>query len=108
MRIVSLAILATSLSIGASAALAQETALTLPLNDTSHLTPHNVTVAAVRYRDSDAVEVRLAGAYRGPDKDTFALIRGFDFHDGTIEVDVAGALLPTALTGARGFVGVAF
>jgi hypothetical protein len=108
MRIVRAVILAASLSISASAGFAQGTATTLPLNDASRLQPHNVTVAAVRYRDSDAVEVRLAGEYRGPDKDTFAFIPGLDFHDGTIEVDVAGSILPTALSGARGFVGVAF
>jgi hypothetical protein len=35
-------------------------------------------------------------------------VPGVDFHDGTIEVDVAGAVLPEAPTDARGFVGVAF
>jgi len=40
--------------------------------------------------------------------DTFAFVPGLDFHDGTIEVDVAGSVLPTTLTGARGFIGVAF
>src|SRR5262249_2611253 len=44
----------------------------------------------------------------GPDKDTFAFVPGLDFHDGTIEVDVAGSLLPSALSGARGFIGIAF
>jgi hypothetical protein len=48
------------------------------------------------------------GPYRGPDTDTFAFIPGLDFHDGTIEVDVAGSILPNSLSGARGFVGVAF
>jgi hypothetical protein len=108
MRVVGIAIVAASLSIAGSTGLARGAAVTLPLNDAARLAPHNVTVAAVRYRDSDALEVRLAGAYRGPDKDTFALIPGLDFHDGTIEVDVAGSLLPTALSGARGFVGIAF
>ena len=107
MGIVGAAILAVSL-IATSAGVAQDAAITLPLSDTSRLTPHNVTAVAVRYRDSDAVEVRLAGAYRGPDKDTFAVIQDLDFHDGTIEVDVAGSLLPSALSGARGFVGIAF
>lgn len=107
MRALGVAIIATSLSIAASA-FAQQTAIMLPLTDTARLEAHNVTVAAVRYRDSDAVEVRLAGAYRGPDKDTFAFIPGVDFHDGTIEVDVAGSLLTIALSGARGFVGIAF
>jgi hypothetical protein len=108
MRIVGAAISAMWLSMSASADVAQGTATTLPLNDASRLEPHNVTVAAVRYRDSAAVEVRLAGPYRGPDRDTFAFIPGLDFRDGTIEVDVAGSILPTAPPDARGFIGIAF
>jgi hypothetical protein len=87
---------------------AKERRITLPLNDASELEPHHVTATPVRYRDSEALEVRLAGPYRGPDLDTFALIPGLDFHDGTIEVDVAGSVLPGSLSGARGFVGIAF
>src|SRR5258708_34173503 len=82
--------------------------VSLPLNDVSQLELHHVTATPVRYRDSDALEVRLARPYRGPDTDTFAFIPGLDFHDGTIEVDVAGSVLPGALSGARGFVGIAF
>jgi hypothetical protein len=111
MSIVRAGITAMSWSIStvlAPAAAAQGTATTFPLSDSSRLQPHNVTVAGVRYRGSDAVEVRLAGPYRGPDMDTFAVVPGVDFHDGTIEVDVAGSVLPTALAGARGFVGIAF
>jgi hypothetical protein len=85
-----------------------EKRITLPLNDVSQLEPHHVTATPVRYHDSEALEVRLAGPYRGPDLDAFALISGLDFHDGTIEVDVAGSVLPGALSGARGFVGIAF
>jgi hypothetical protein len=87
---------------------AEERRINLPLNDASELELHHVTAIPVRYRDSDALEVRLAGPYRGPDLDTFAFIPGLDFHDGTIEVDVAGSVLPGALSGARGFVGIAF
>jgi len=92
----------------ASAASAQGDGVTLPLNDATQVQPHNVTVTAVNYRGREALEVRLTGPYRGPDTDTFAFIPGLDFHDGTIEVDVAGTPLPSALPGARGFVGVAF
>ena len=92
----------------ASAAFAQGKAITLSLNDAAQVQPHNVIVTAVSYRGSDALEVRLTGPYRGPDTDTFAFVPGLDFHDGTIEVDVAGTPLPSALPGARGFVGVAF
>ena len=87
---------------------AEKRSITLPLNDVSQLELDHVTATPVRYHDSEALEVRLAGPYRGPDLDTFALIPGLDFHDGTIEVDVAGSVLPGALSGARGFVGIAF
>ncbi len=87
---------------------AADSVVTIAGDDASFVRPHNVTVEAVRYEGSDALQIRLAGAYRGPDMDTFAYIPGLDFHDGTIEVDVAGSILPTALAGARGFVGVAF
>jgi hypothetical protein len=62
----------------------------------------------VSYRGSDVIEVRPTGSHGGFDVDTFAFVPGLDFHDGTIEVDVAGSLLPSALPGARGFIGVAF
>ena len=38
----------------------------------------------------------------------FAIVPGIDFHDGTLEVDVAGSILPNAPRDARGFVGIAF
>src|SRR5947209_125341 len=71
--------------------------VTLALNDAAQVQPHNVTATAVSYRGSDALEVRLTGPYRGPDTDTFAFVPGLDFHNGTIEVDVAGTPLPSAL-----------
>jgi hypothetical protein len=92
----------------ASAAFAQLNGVMLSLNDAAQVQPRNVTVTAVSYHGSDALEVRLTGPYRGPDTDTFAFVPGLDFHDGTIELDVAGTPLPSALPGARGFVGVAF
>jgi len=89
-------------------AMAEQDAVVLPLRDAATVQPHHVTVKAVRYAGSDALEVRLTGPYRGPDTDTFAFVPGLDFHDGTIEVDVAGTPLPDAPPGARGFVGIAF
>jgi hypothetical protein len=102
------AALAVLLGLSAAPAVADDQAITLPLNDASVVRPHHVTVQAVRHHGSDALEVRLTGPYRGPDTDTFAFVPDLDFHDGTIEVDVAGAVLPDALADARGFVGVAF
>jgi hypothetical protein len=89
-------------------ALADGNVITVPLNDVSQVRPRNVTAKAVRYRGSDAIEVRLLPPYRGADVDTFAFIPGLDFHDGTIELDVAGSILPDAPDTARGFIGIAF
>ena len=105
MRVATLAML---LSLSVSPIVAEPNAITLPSNDASVVRPRNVTVAAAHYGGSDALEVRLTGPYLGPDKDTFAFVPDLDFHDGTIEVDVAGSPLPNAPSGARGFVGVAF
>ena len=87
---------------------AQPTSVTLPLNDAASVQPRHVSVAPVRYGGSDAIEVRQTGPDLGFDQDTFAFVPNFDFHDGTIEVDVAGSPLPGAPAGARGFIGVAF
>ncbi len=108
MRYLQAGTVALMLMAPAPAAIAEGNAISLPLNDAALVTPRNVTVSAVRYGGGDALEVRLTGPYRGPDEDTFAFVPGLDFHDGTIEVDVAGSLLPTALPGARGFIGIAF
>jgi hypothetical protein len=65
----------------------EENLITLPLNDAAQVKPRNVTVKAMRYHDSDALEVRQTGPYRGFDTDTFAFVPGLDFHDGTIARD---------------------
>ena len=94
--------------ISASTVFAQGVAITQPLSDASVVRPRNVTVKAVRYGGSDALEVRQTGGRRGFDADTFAFVPGVDFHDGAIEVDVAGSSLPDAPPQARGFIGIAF
>jgi hypothetical protein len=98
----------TLLALSALPALSQNSSITLPLNDAAQVTPRNTTVKAVNYRGSEALEVRITGPYRGFDQDTFAYIPGLDFHDGTIELDVAGSLQPSAQPDARGFIGIAF
>jgi hypothetical protein len=108
MRNIRAATSAVLLSMSTLPVLAEGNAMTLSLHDASQVRPRNATVQAVRYGGSDALEVRLTGQYRGFDTDTFAFVPGLDFHDGTIEVDVAGSSLPDAPPNARGFVGVAF
>jgi len=108
MQKVRAATLAMLLVMSAWPVVAQGNAITLSLNDASQIQPRNVTVEAVRYGGSEALRVRQTGPYRGFDTDTFAFVPGLDFHDGTIEVDVAGSSLPDAPPNARGFVGIAF
>jgi hypothetical protein len=108
MRKLHAAILTALLGLPAASTFADGSTITLGLDDASQVQSHNVTTTATRYNGSDVLEIRLTGLYRGPDMDTFAFVPGVDFHDGTIEVDVAGSPLPSALPGARGFVGVAF
>ncbi len=43
-----------------------------------------------------------------PDENTYARVPGVDFHNGVIEVEVRGGLLPDAPDYARGFIGIVF
>ena len=90
-----------------SNAYAADDELKLALDDASQVTAHNVTVRAVNYRGGRALEVRRV-ALGKPDIDTFAFVPDVDFHNGTIEVDVSGGVLPDAPPGARGFIGIVF
>jgi hypothetical protein len=90
------------------AAGAAETELSFALDAVSQVEARNVTVRAVEYRGGPALEVRRRVSGVAPDIDTFAFVPGLDFHNGTIEVEVAGSPLPDAPAGARGFVGVVF
>ena len=78
------------LALSALSASAQERTVTMRLDKATLVQPHNVTVKAVRYHDRDVLEIRQIGEARGFDLDTFAFVPGLDFHDGTIELDVAG------------------
>jgi hypothetical protein len=91
------------------AAAPEQRSLALSLCDPAQVRPRNVSVTPARFGGQSCVEVRLSGgSYPGPDRDYFAYVPGLDIHDGTIEVELAGAPLPGARGGARGFVGLAF
>ncbi len=62
---------------------------------------------AATYRGRRAVHLRALTSH-GPDDVVLALLSSEDFKDGTIELEVAGAPLPTAPADDRGFIGVAF
>jgi hypothetical protein len=72
--------------------------------DPATLALTNATVEAVTWRGAPALKVVAADAT----KEGVALIKGATFHDGTIEVDVAGLPGSRANDLARGFIGVQF
>ncbi len=90
-------------------------AQSFPLDSTRGLQPHNVTVDAVSYQGRKAVRVMsLPGTDASYDMQKsgtgggIVVLPDASFHDGTIEVDIAGKPQPNAPALARGFVGVAF
>ena len=59
------------------------------------------------FTDSNVIRVWKTGTLE-PDINTYAAVVGSDFHNGIIEVDVCGGLLPDAPDYARGFIGIVF
>jgi hypothetical protein len=67
---------------------------------------HNVKAEAVNYNDKPAVRLdALPDAANGA---SYAILKGSRFHNGTIEVELAGKPGANAGPGARGFIGIAF
>jgi hypothetical protein len=83
---------------------------TLPSGATAQsvdrLTPHNVKVTAVDYQGKHAVKIVEDGTIANGE--AYALVTGPEFHDGTIEVEMAGRPAAGASEAARGFIGIAF
>lgn len=79
-------------------------ALALEISD---FDAQGVTLASENYRGHEAIKVMEQNPGGG---DTIAILKGALFHNGTIEVWLAGAPTNTAAAaqGARGFVGIAF
>ncbi len=91
------------------------TAQTFALDSTNGLQPHDVKIEAATYQGRKAVRVlpsvppdaEMAAARNG-EGGGIVVLQGTSFHDGTIEVDVAGKPRAGAAPDARGFVGLAF
>jgi len=70
------------------------------------LVPHHVTLTAVDYKGKRAIKVVEDGEVANGE--AYAVLKGTEFHDGTIEVELAGLPSATAGAAARGFIGIAF
>ncbi len=70
------------------------------------LEPHGVTVGNATYQGRSAVRIdALPSAANG---ESYAIVKGSRFHNGTIDVELAGKPASSAGPGARGFIGIAF
>jgi hypothetical protein len=70
------------------------------------LEAHGISVADTTYQGKAAVRIdALPTAANGQ---SYAILKGSRFHNGTIEVDLAGKPAVNAFGGARGFIGIAF
>ena len=77
----------------------------IPLTDPATLDLHGTTAQVTTWHDRPALNLtRKPGA----STQQLAILRSHSFHNGTIEVDLAGALSKTADASDRGFIGIAF
>lgn len=70
------------------------------------LTAHHVKLEAADYLGKRAVRIVEDGEV--PNGEAYAVVKNVEFHNGTIEVELAGRPTASAFAGARGFVGLAF
>jgi hypothetical protein len=81
---------------------------TIPLDSVQGLKLVNVKAEPVSYKGRKSLCVTDAAPQGTGDEGRLAVLSGFEFQDGTIEVDLTGEPGPNAGEGARGFVGLAF
>src|SRR5215467_9545822 len=70
------------------------------------LEAHSVSVSKSMYQGKSAV--RVDALPDASDGESYAIVKGSQFHNGTIEVDLAGKPAANAGAAARGFIGIAF
>lgn len=70
------------------------------------LEAHGVSAVNTTYQGRAAV--RIDAFPTAANGRSYAIVKGSRFHNGTIEVDLAGKPAVNAIAGARGFIGIAF
>jgi hypothetical protein len=80
----------------------------IPAQTAAQLTAHQVKITDTDYKGKHGVKIVEDGAV--PNAQAWAEVKGLTFHNGEIEVEVAGqpATGGAAAGGARGFIGIAF
>jgi hypothetical protein len=72
----------------------------------AQLTPNNVRVESVDYKGKRAIKLVEGGDVANGE--AYAIVKGATFHNGEIEVELAGQPAGGAVAAARGFIGIAF
>ena len=72
----------------------------------AQLTPHNVKVDSVEYKGKRAIKLVESGDIANGE--AYAIVNGATFHNGEIELELAGQPAGGAAAAARGFIGIAF
>jgi len=72
----------------------------------SQLVPHRVKLTAVEYRGKHAIKITEDGQVANGE--AYAVVKDAVLHNGSIEVDLAGAPAAGVPESARGFIGIAF
>jgi hypothetical protein len=78
------------------------------LDSTDGLELVNGKAEMAAYRGRKAVHLMPLPGHEMADGSVFAILKGTDFKDGAIEVDLAGAPRPGADPSMKGFIGIAF
>ncbi len=72
----------------------------------AQLAPHRVKLESVEFAGKRGVRMIEDGSV--PNGEAYAVVKDATFHNGTIEVEMAGRPAPGVAEGARGFIGIAF
>jgi hypothetical protein len=94
----------TPIAIAITTVLAVVAAADVPGLDPAKLQPMNAKIETVTWKGAPAVKMAQVESAA----DALAIVKGQPFHNGTIDLDVAGLPGASASDTARGFVGVSF
>jgi hypothetical protein len=83
-------------------------AQSIELNHQNILEVHNAITRPDDYRGKHSLEVRDPSPTLPDEQERLVVLKTSPFHDGTIEVTLAGDTTPDAPANLRGFVGIAF
>ena len=83
-------------------------AQTAGLDANRDVVARSVSVSAVSFKGKNALRITEPAGTSSTSEDKLAILRGIEFSDGEIEVDMAGSPAGGATDSASGFVGLAF